>query len=63
LIPPGFTPDLAGLDLSNHNSAVGTIIRVNAAFAAIIAVVIAVRLYVRWRIVRRVGSDDSRCLS
>ena len=62
-IPAGFTPDLAGLDLNNHNSAVDTIIRVNAAFTAIIAVVIAIRLFVRWRIVRLVGSDDSTCLS
>ena len=63
LIPAGLNPDLAGLDLSNHDSAVGTIIRVNAAFIAIIAVVTAIRLYVRWRIVRRIGSDDSTCLS
>jgi hypothetical protein len=53
----------ASLDSVRHNSAVNLIIRLNAAFIAIIAILIGVRLYVRLRIVRRVGSDDSTALS
>lgn len=58
-VPSGVDLNLSGLDLNNHNSLVGTIIKVNAAFASAIAIVIAIRLYVRWKIVCRIGSDDS----
>jgi hypothetical protein len=53
----------ARLDLVRHNSAVSLIVRLNAAFVASIAILIGVRLYVRVRIVRRFGSDDSMALS
>jgi hypothetical protein len=49
-----------GLSPLKHDSVVGTIIRLNAAFVAVIAILISVRLYVRLRIVRRLGSDDGR---
>lgn len=55
-------PNLQGLDLSDHNSAISLIIRLNAGFIATIALVIGVRLYIRLRIVRRVGTDDSTVL-
>jgi hypothetical protein len=60
-VPSLLIPSLSGLDLSQHNSVVGTIIRVNAGFSAAITIIIALRLYVRLRIVHRVGSDDSTC--
>lgn len=47
-----------GLVLFKHDSTVGTIIRLNAAFMAAIAILISIRLYVRLKIVRRLGSDD-----
>lgn len=47
-----------GLSPLKHDSTVGTIIRLNAAFVGVIAILISVRLYVRLRLVRRLGSDD-----
>lgn len=49
-----------GLVLFKHDSTVGTIIRLNAAFMAAIAILISIRLYVRLKIVRRLGSDDGK---
>ena len=46
--------------LTRHNSVVDTIIILNAAFVAVITILINVRLYVRLRLVRRLGSDDSK---
>jgi hypothetical protein len=46
-------------ELTNHDSISGMIIRLNAGFAAAIVVIIIFRLYIRSRIVRRVGYDDS----
>lgn len=53
--------DLTGLDLSRHDSSVGRIIALNAAFIGAIAVIISVRLYARLRIMRRIWADDSKC--
>jgi hypothetical protein len=49
-----------GLVPTDHNSIASTIIRLNAAFVAVIVIIISVRLYVRLRLVRRLGSDDGR---
>lgn len=49
-------------ELTEHDSIAGTIIRLNAGFVAAIVFIIVLRLYVRSRIVRRVGSDDSTTL-
>lgn len=46
------------LNPTNHDSTIGTIIRLNTALVAVIAILISVRLYVRSRVVRRLGSDD-----
>ena len=47
-------------NLTRHNSVVDTIIILNAAFVAVITILINIRLYVRLRLVRRLGSDDSK---
>ena len=58
-LPSNFViPNLDGVDLSSHDSIAPTMVRVNAAFIAIIAGILAIRLYVRLAIVRRVGVDD-----
>lgn len=58
-LPTNFViPSTAGLDLSRHDSVAPTLIRVNAAFIGIIASMLALRLYVRAVIVRKVGVDD-----
>ena len=50
--------DLTGVDLSKHDSLVGTVVRLNAALTATVAVVIAVRIYTRISILRRLWADD-----
>ncbi len=58
-LPSNFViPNLDGVDLSSHDSIAPTMVRVNAAFIVIIAGILAIRLYVRLAIVRRVGVDD-----
>jgi hypothetical protein len=58
-LPTNFViPSTAGLDLSRHDSIAATLIRVNAAFIGITATMLAIRLYVRAVIVRKVGVDD-----
>jgi hypothetical protein len=51
-----------GRDVSqpvNHDSCVRLVISLNAAFAAVVAVLVTIRLVVRWKIVGRIGPDDS----
>lgn len=58
-LPSGFViPSLSGLDVSRHDSIAATTVRVNAAFIGIIVGILAIRLYVRLAIVRKVGVDD-----
>ena len=50
--------DLSGVDLSKHDSLIGTVVRLNAALIATVALVIAVRIYARLSILRRLWADD-----
>ena len=62
-LPPGFVlPSLDGLDLSRHDSVEPTIKRVGVAFITIVSLILAIRIYVRARIVRKVGADDRRLI-
>jgi hypothetical protein len=52
------TDVLSGFDLDNHDSSKNLVIRLNAALAAVIIVILSARLFARIRYLRRVFSDD-----
>jgi hypothetical protein len=55
--------DLSGVDFSRHDSLVGTVVRLDSALIATVAIVITVRIYTRLSILRRLWSDDGTGLA
>lgn len=62
-VPAGFSLSiLDGFDLSKRDDSSPLIISLNAAFIALVSLVVSLRMFVRLSMVRALGVDDGNCV-